>query len=81
MAIKTEKIDGTKILNEYVSSNILSSVYDREDKTLKVTFKGGRSCVYDKVPFQVFTKMRISESQGKFFNREISKKYRYREIK
>jgi hypothetical protein len=81
MGIKTEKIDGKKILNEYVSSNILSSVYDREDKTLKVTFKGGRSYVYDKVPFQVFTKMRISESQGKFFNREISKKYRYREIK
>jgi hypothetical protein len=81
MGIKTEKIEGKKILNEYVSSNILSSVYDREDKTLKVTFKGGRSYVYDKVPFQVFTKMRLSESQGKFFNREISKKYRYKEIK
>ena len=81
MAIKTEKIDGKKILNEYISSNLLSSVYNREDKTLKVTFKGGRSYMYDKVPFQVFTKMRLSESQGKFFNREISKKYRYKEIK
>ena len=81
MAIKTEKIDGKKILNEYVSSNLLSSVYNREDKTLKVTFKGGRSYMYDKVTFQVFTKMRLSESQGKFFNREISKKYRYKEIK
>ena len=81
MAIKTEKIDGKKILNEYVSSNLLSSVYNREDKTLKVTFKGGRRYMYDKVPFQVFTKMRLSESQGKFFNREISKKYRYKEIK
>ena len=48
---------------------------------LKVTFKGGRSYVYDKVPFQVFTKMRLAESQGKFFNREISKKYRYKEVK
>ena len=81
MGIKTEKIDGTRILNEYTSSNILSSVYNREDKTLRVTFKGGRSYVYDKVPHQVFTKMRLAESQGKFFNREISKKYRYNEVK
>jgi len=81
MGIKNEKIEGNLIINEYVSSNIMSSVYDREKKDLQVMFKGGRKYVYEKVPMHIFTKMRLSESQGKYFNKEISRKYRYKEIK
>ena len=46
-----------------------------------MTFKGGRTYKYDSVPMTIFTKMRLAESQGKYFNKEISKKYRYTEVK
>jgi len=77
MAIKTEKTKENLILNEYKSSNILSSVYDTDSKRLQVTFKGGRTYMYDGVPRDIFNKMRLAESQGKFFNSNISRKYRY----
>ena len=44
-------------------------------------FKGGRTYKYDSVPMNIFTKMRLAESQGKYFNKEISRKYRYTEVK
>ena len=72
-----EEIKGTRILNEYASS----TEYDTKTSELLVTFKGGRKYQYHGVPHNLFTKFRMSESQGKFFNREISKKYRYNEIK
>lgn len=81
MTIKKETIKGNLIINEYVSSNIMASTYDRESKNLNVTFKGGRKYVYENVPMHIFTKMRLAESQGKYFNREISRKFRYKEIK
>jgi hypothetical protein len=81
MAVKTEKIDGKLILNEYDSSNIISSIYDTDNKELKVTFKGGRTYTYDGVPHKIFTKLRMSESQGKFFNQNISRNYKYKEVK
>mgnify|MGYP000023410438 FL=1 len=76
-----EEIKGTRILNEYASSNIFATEYDTKTSELLVTFKGGRKYQYHNVPHNLFTKFRMSESQGKFFNREISKKYRYNEIK
>ena len=81
MSIKTEKIDGKLILNEYESSNIISSVYDTGNEELKVTFKGGRTYTYDGVPHKIFTKLRLSDSQGKFFNQNISRNYKYKEVK
>jgi hypothetical protein len=35
MAIKSEKIEGESILNEYTSSNLISSEYNVPNKTLK----------------------------------------------
>ena len=81
MGVKTEKIDGKLILNEYESSNILSSVYNTDNKELKVSFKGGRTYIYDEVPHKIFTKLRMSDSQGKFFNQNISRNYKYKEVK
>jgi len=80
MAITKEIIDGTKIINEIESSNIKKTIYDTELKKLVVEFKNNTKYEYEDVPHQTYTKFRISESQGKFFSTEISKKYKYKKL-
>lgn len=80
MSIKSEKILGKKIICEIESSTIKIAEYDTSTKKLLVTFKGDIQYEYDEVPHDVFTKFRMSESQGSFFNKEIGKKYEYRKI-
>lgn len=80
MAIIRESIDGTKIKNEIKSSNIKSSEYDTESKELVVEFNNGAKYKYDNVPHQVYTKFRLSESQGKFFTTDIAKQYSYKKV-
>ena len=41
MAIKKETIDGTKIINEIESTNIVKTEYDTETKKLIAEFKNG----------------------------------------
>ena len=81
MAIKSEKIDGTKIINEVESSNVIHSVYDTATKKLLVTFKNGTQYEYEGVPHQAYTKFRMAESQGKFFSTNMSRKYKYKKVK
>ena len=80
MSIKSEKIIGKKIICEVESSTVKIAEYDTSTKKLLVTFKGDIQYEYDEVPHDVFTKFRMSESQGSFFNKEIGKKYEYRKI-
>ena len=80
MAIKKEEIKGTKILNEIESANITRSEYDTESKEMIVEFKNGTRYIYNGVPRNVYTKFRMSESQGKFFTSEISKKFKYAKL-
>ena len=80
MSIKSEKIIGKKIICEIESSTVKIAEYDTSTKKLLVTFKGDIQYEYDEVPHDVFTKFRMSESQGRFFNKEIGKKYEYRKI-
>ena len=80
MAILKEEIQGTKILNEIKSSNIKKTVYDTETKKLVVEFNNGFKYEYDDVPHQTYTKFRLSESQGKFFNTSISKAFKYKKL-
>ncbi|MDA9016610.1 KTSC domain-containing protein [bacterium] len=80
MAIKSEKIVGKQIINEIESSNLMKTVYDLDKKTLVATFKNGTEYEYVEVPHKTYTKFRLAESQGKFFNTEISKKYKYKKI-
>jgi hypothetical protein len=80
MAIKREMIEGTKIINEIESSNIKRTEFDTETKFLVVEFNNGLKYGYEDVPHKVYTKFRMSESQGKFFNVEISKKYKYSKL-
>jgi hypothetical protein len=77
MAIITEKIEGKIISVEINSTNLKSASYDTGSEDLTVSFNNGTIYVYNKVPWTVFTKFRMSESQGKFFNAEIVKKYKY----
>jgi hypothetical protein len=80
MAITKEEINGTKIKNEIKSSNIKSTEYDTETKDLMIEFNNGAKYKYDDVPHQVYTKFRLSESQGKFFTTDIAKKYSYKKV-
>ena len=80
MAITSEKINGKEILGEIESSNLKSASYNTEDETLKVTFKSGIVYEYYKVPWDKFTKLRMAESQGRFFNLNIGRSYEYKKL-
>jgi hypothetical protein len=45
-----------------------------------VEFNNGLKYKYDGVPHQVYTRLRLSESQGKFFTTDIAKKYPYKKL-
>lgn len=77
MSIITEKIEG-KVINITInSSNLKSASYNSENETLTIEFTSGAIYDYHKVPWAVFTKFRMAESQGKYFNANISKNYKY----
>ena len=80
MAIISEIIQGTKIINEIQSSNIKKTEYDTESKKLVVEFSNELKYEYENVPHQLYTQFRMSESQGKFFNTKISKTFKYKKI-
>lgn len=80
MAVKNTKIEGTKIICEIDSSNLSKTEYDTESKKLIVEFKNGIKYEYDEVPHNVYAQLRMSDSQGRFFNTQIAKKFTYRKI-
>ena len=80
MAILETKITGTKIFCEIESSNLVSTEYDSETQKLLTTFKNGAVYEYDEVPHKIFAQFRLAESQGKFFNQNISKHFPYKKI-
>ena len=80
MAILKEEVQGTKIINEIKSSNIKKTEYDTETKKLVVEFNNGFKYEYENVPHQIYTKFRMSESQGKFFTTDISNTFKYKKL-
>lgn len=80
MAVKRTTIDGTKIICEIESSNLVSTEYDTETKKMIAEFKNGMKYEYDEVPHSTYAQFRLSESQGKFFNTQISKKFNYKKL-
>tara|TARA_R110000803_G_scaffold35710_3_gene77058 strand:+ start:5850 stop:6098 length:249 start_codon:yes stop_codon:yes gene_type:complete len=80
MGIKSEKIEGKLIINEIVSSNLTKTIYDTGEEKLTVSFKNGMKYEYEKVPHSIYTKFRMAESQGTFFNKEIGRKFKYKKI-
>jgi len=80
MSITKEKIVGNLIMNDYNSSNLKSSEYNTVTNDLVVEFKKGGKYSYEKVPIGIFTKMRLSESQGSYFSKNIAKNYKYKKM-
>jgi hypothetical protein len=80
MGIISEKIDGKIIEVTIKSSNLKLASYNTETEDLTVTFNSGGIYVYNKVPWTLFTKFRMAESQGKFFNENIVKGYKHTKI-
>jgi hypothetical protein len=77
MAILKETIKGEQIDVSIQSTNIKGASYNTASEDLIITFNNGSIYVYNKVPWNVFTKFRLADSQGKFFNESIGKKYKY----
>ena len=80
MAITRETISGTTILNEIKSSNIIRTQYDTISKKMIAEFKNGVKYEYDDISQQTYTKFRMAESQGNFFNINISKTHKYTKL-
>ena len=81
MAIISEQISGATITVEIKSSNLKFAVYNTNTKTLTTTFNNGSIYEYYDLPWDIFTKLRMTESQGKYFNEHISRKYKYKKVK
>ena len=77
MGITSENIDGKLITVIIQSSNLKESTYNTETEDLTVIFNNGSIYEYNKVPWQKFTKFRLAESQGKYFNENIAKSHKY----
>ena len=80
MAIKKQIIEGTRILYEIESSNITKADYDTATQELIVEFKNGTKYKYEGVPHASMARFKLSESQGKYFNSEIARQYKYTKI-
>jgi hypothetical protein len=80
MSITNEIIVGTKIINEVKSSNLKKTEYDTQTKKMLVEFNNGLKYEYENIDLKIYTKFRMSESQGKFFSTEIAKNYKYKKL-
>jgi hypothetical protein len=80
MAITKEEIQGTKILNEVESSNLVRTEYDTATKKMIAEFKNGMRYEYENVPHQKYTEFRSAQSQGNYFNKNISKSHTYKKL-
>jgi hypothetical protein len=58
MGIISEKIEGKLITVTIQSSNLKESTYNTETEDLTVVFNNGSIYVYNKVPWEKFTKFR-----------------------
>ena len=81
MGILSEKIEGSIIEVLIESSNLKSAAYNTESKDLVVIFNSGSIYEYNNVPWESFTKFRMAKSQGKYFNENISRGYKYTKLK
>jgi hypothetical protein len=81
MGIISEQISGHTISVDISSSNLKSASYDTSTKVLTTTFNNGTIYEYYEVPWEIFTKFRMTDSQGKFFSTNISRNYKYKKLK
>lgn len=77
MGITSERIEGKMIHVIINSTNLKEASYNTETEDLTVTFNNGTIYEYNKVPWTKFTKFRLAESQGKYFNENIARSYKF----
>lgn len=75
-----KEFKGSDIISEYKSANIKGATFNINEKTLKITFSSGAEYEYSEVPHEVFSGFDNADSQGKYFNTNISKKYNFKKI-
>jgi hypothetical protein len=80
MAILSERIEGTSISVDIKSTNIRSASYNTESKLLTVVFNNGSIYEYADVSWELFTKFRMSDSQGAFLNAKIKNAHAYKKV-
>lgn len=80
MAIISERIEGKLIHVDIKSSNIKSATYNTETSLLTVVFNNGSIYEYEGVPWELFTKFRMADSQGAFLNANIKNKYSFKKF-
>jgi len=81
MGIISEQISGHTISVDISSSNLKHASYNTSTKVLTTIFSNEAIYEYYDVPWEIFTKFRMTESQGKFFNKSISRNYKYKKLK
>jgi len=69
--------DSNVIESYYKSSNILYSAYNQTNSELNIIFNSGRQYTYQGVELKEFLKFEKDDSQGKYFNKNIAKTYKY----
>lgn len=62
------------------SSHIAQADYDRDERTLTITFQSGDVYQYDEVPFEVFLGLQNAGSAGQYFHRVIKNNYAYEPV-
>lgn len=80
MAILSERIEGATISVDIKSSNIKSALYNTEAKSLTVVFNNDSIYEYVDVSWELFTKFRMSDSQGAFLNAKIKNAHAYKKV-
>lgn len=80
MAIISERIEGKLIHVDIKSSNIKSATYNTETTLLTIVFNNGSIYEYENVPWELFTKFRMADSQGAFLNANIKNKYSFKKF-
>lgn len=80
MAIISEKIEGKLIQVEIKSTNIKLATYNTETGLLTIVFTNGSIYEYEGVSWELFTKFRMSDSQGAFLNANIKNKHTHKKV-
>jgi hypothetical protein len=65
----------------YVESSMMRHVdYDEGTNELDITFEGGKTYRYFKVPHQIYDGLLKAESKGEFFNEHIKNLFGYNQV-
>ena len=62
------------------SSQIFHLSYDEIEQRLTITYHNGQKYAYMNVPRELFDKLIVAESAGKFLNSEIKGHFKYEKI-